>query len=220
MSNSLSVTIDDKALQGMFREFPKIANSEMNRTYRQVASTFMKEFTSRRLRKGVLNIERKGEKFKSRKGQPTLPRKALAAGFVATLFGKESLKAKGVKIKNSNPLVLLREGDTPAKRTVKAKNKPWLYVRIDPKEAFKNEKGRHTKVTKLKWQKWKNKQAKYKGTGGKRVIVAKVKKIGPFPHLGFRKAWRAYKSKLPAHWRKAEDNVIRRAQLKLDRRAA
>ena len=212
--DTLSITIDDRALRGLFNAFPRIANSEVNRGYKQVAAGFMKDFTKKRLVKGVFHVKRKGV-FKSPKGQPVIPVKARKAGFIAKLGGRERLRGKWVEIRNSSPLITIREKGgviTPKP------GKKWLYIHSDPGSKYAFGKKRKGKLgggaAHYKW-----KQGKAQAFNS-RPITAKMKKVGPFPRLGFKAAWSAYRSRLPTHYDKIEKRIVGTAQRFLDRKKA
>lgn len=104
------VTIDDRQARALFREFPKIANAEINKGYRSVASDFMGDFSKTALsRAGVYRVRRKGNVKPPPRGQPRLPKKARLAGFKATIGGTNRLDRKSLSIRTRNPLLLIRE---------------------------------------------------------------------------------------------------------------
>ncbi len=215
--DTLSVTVDYSALKHLFEYMPRVSNSEMNRGYKKIVADWTKVFSKNRLRKPIMVVRRKGT-FNSPKGQPVIPKKMRKVGFIALLKGRERIQGKSVEVRNSSKLITGREKGEP----IVAKPGKWLYIhsKAGSKYAFgkKSRKGRlGGGAAQFKWQK---KQKNYHGKRGKYPITAKMKRVGPFPLLGFRASWKSYKPHLPRHYDKIVDRIIGRVQYFIDKRRA
>ena len=205
------VTVHDSHVKALFREFPKIANAEVNRGYNRTVVAFMAEFTRTRLVKGIFDPRRKVRLKKPPKGQPVIAAKARKAGFVARLYGEQKLAGKHVRAYTGSPLLLVREHGG----IIRPKKKDYLYIRGDEKRAFgRSAKG---KARQARWEAWRSQQ---KWSRWKKPIVAKVKQVGPFPRLGFYSAWRQFQTKIAERMDGVVKQIVRRAELQLKRKAA
>jgi hypothetical protein len=211
MSDVLQVTVDDRLVKRLFLEFPKIANSEANRQYKAVVSTFMRKFSRERLVKGVFLPSTKRKAKKNPKGQPAIPAKARKAGFKARIGGVGKLEGKYVFARTSNPLLLVREKGDPIK------GKPYLFIRGTPGKAFgssKKGKARRAKWESslpTRWRRWAKPVV---------AIVKAPKQVGPFPRLRFQATWEAFKPQARMILQKIVTRTIQRAELFLARKRA
>jgi len=216
MSDVLQITVDDSRVRALFREFPKITNSEANRAYKRVISQFMKRFSSERLVKGVFTPRRGRKAKKNPTGQPAIPAKARLAGFKARVGGVQRLEGKYVYARTSNPLMLVRErGETIyAKKKRPGDKRPWLYIRGTPHRAFGTSK--RGKARRAKWQ------AKHvsgqKWAHWAKPVVAKKEKVGPFKRLGFMAAWNAFYPEASRMLQEIVSRSAKRANQFLERR--
>ena len=176
-----------QAQKFLLKTIPRIANQETNRAYRRIGKEFGTVFTATRLIPGIFHPHRKVKMGRNPPRQPALPTKMRKAGFKAVLGGQSRLQGKYLSIYTKNPLLVMREKGEP----INAPKGGWLYIRSDPKDAFK---GRGAKKRRARWASWAAKKSKQKFVQGQylRPITAKVKHVKPFPHLGFENTWRAF----------------------------
>ena len=147
------------------------------------------------------------------RGHPALPAKMRKAGFKAVLGGQARLQGKYLSIYTKNPLLTMREKGDPLRP-----KKPggWLYIRAKPNEAFT---GKGAKRRRARWQSWADKKSKEKYVRGQylKPVVAKVKYVKPFPHLGFKRTWDAFTARRVMIMRQVQNGIARRANLEARR---
>lgn len=130
MPSDLDVTFYDRGVVDLLaREIPRAFATEMNRGYRRVASEFMKEFVRRQLRPGIYGVRRRVRKPRTAPGQPSLPAKAYAAGFRASIRGTTRLERKSLSIQTRNPLLTIREFGG----VIRPRRHKYLTLRITPR---------------------------------------------------------------------------------------
>lgn len=195
MSNSLNVTVKDRAIRSLLeKQFPKFTNQAMNRAYRSVASKFMRGFAKEKLGAGgPFNVRRKVQVKKAPKGQPSIGAKARKAGFKAVLSGQQHLDRKSLSVRTRNPLLTIREfgGEIRPKKGTRVRGKkrriPYLAVKIKRRGRGAKEKGPN-------------------------IFLVRQIRFGAV--LGFRKAWRRFQPKLREIVNEQLRGVIRRINKK------
>lgn len=220
--------VDDKRAMALLGRFPKIANQEANRVYKAIMGDFMRAFTKARLRKGIFNVKRKVRLRKGAGGNPFVPKKARLAGFVSILGGRGSIQGKYVRVKNSNPLILIREAGKPVEASPyrKAHGKNWIVIRGKETTAFGS-----TKAGKAKRKRWaeRSARARLSAVGGaqnmaanyRRPVLRKVRSAGPFPRIRFIPFWKVWRRRnLDAYFLRLSEGVVRRVELLQKKKAA
>jgi len=96
----------DRAVLRLLQSIPKEANAEYNRSLRTIGGLFMRKFTSERLRKGVIEVHRKGS---PKRAGLFIPLKARLAGFTGRLEGQKGLERKRVRLGTRNPVMIAHE---------------------------------------------------------------------------------------------------------------
>ena len=181
-----------------------MTNQNMNRAYNSVASKFMRSFAKTHLsRGGPFHVKRKVQTKKAPKGQPSIGVKARKAGFKATLSGQQSLSKKSLEIRTRNPLLLIREfgGPIRPKRKTRGRGKRDIrgYLAVDLSKG-KTRRGR-----------------KSSKKGGN---IRLVREINQKPVLGFRQAWRRFRSQAKQIVEKGLSDSVRRINKQFERRQA
>lgn len=198
-AETLKIDIDDSQVKALMRESPKIFNQEFNRGLSRTMGAFARKFTKERLRKGGIQVRRKGV-FSKSGGGISIPVKARKFGFVGRLDGKGSLNRKLAIVKNSSPVARIHEvGGT----IHPGPGKKFLFIPV-------------SSVAKAR-------RAGVKIPRGKKPKVIKVKKVVIKPRLGFLKTFRAFipeaKRRLNASLQRAVESAIRKARRARKRRS-
>lgn len=190
-----SFVVNTDGVARMFRQAPKIFNSQMNRTFPTAASKFLREFSKARLKKGIYQVRRRVKARRKATGQPSIPAKARAAGFTASVRGRQDLDKKEFRIRNRNPLITIREKGG----VIRPKRGEYLYVRGD----FR---GRGAAARRTAFQ---ARQA-MRGKQYKRPIVAKVRQVVVAARLGFYSTWRGFRPTLRGLFRDGLRAAVKR----------
>jgi hypothetical protein len=198
--------VETKAVQRLFYDMPKILNQQMNRTFPQSATAFLKHFSKTRLVRGVYDVKRKSKKKKKRTptGQVSVPAKARLAGFAASVRGRQDLDHKEFRVRTSNPLLLIRERGG----TIRPRRGQWLYIR-----------GKFTGRGAVARRKAFAEQQRAAGSKYSRPIVARVRQVVVPAVLGFYKAWRRWRPEFRVKLREGLQAAVRRMASSRARRA-
>jgi len=228
--SAIQVAVDINKWLKFVKALPQIANSQVNDAYVEVAKEFAKDFSKKRLIKGVYNVKpRRGKKDYSRigKGRIEILKRARNAGITARLGGAGSLKNKNVRIYTKNPLLVMREyGEVVRATKTKGKDRvPYLYIHADLQSTLgtnilRQKFGRGNKVKTLR-QQYKISRVKSGKSYYGRPIVAKVRRVGPFPLLKFKATWNTFiRTRFSQISRKYENKIAQKTNDKLKRLAA
>ena len=198
MKSEIKFSLDDTAFRSMVRDFPKIVNAEKNKSFRRYANEFGKFFTKSRLRKGIFDVRRKGNVKSPPRGQPRLPKKMVLAGFIARISGRSRIDGKGLTVRTSSPLLLIREHGG----TIIPKSGGFLFLHGDFKGRGAAQKRSHARLGLIN-----------------KPITAKVKSVTFKPVLGFVATFNRFQPAGQKLLDKGMAEARRRAQRVLDKRA-
>lgn len=204
MSSDIDVKINDKPVADFLRrEFPRFLNAGLNEGYKRSASGFARKFTDAKLankESSVFRVKRP-HNVKKRRGQPSVPKAFVLAGFHVSLKNPQDLDRKILSIRTSSPLLLIREygGTIPdlSKKPRKGGRKPF--------------KGKYLAIPMLQGG---------RGRNARKVSLRLVEEVRIKPVLEFVASWRRYQPKIRELIDRSLDRAIKRAQAKMDRDAA
>lgn len=195
-AEAFKVDIDDAQVKALLRQAPDVFNREFNRGFSRTMGAFYRKFTSERLKKGGIQVRRKGKTGGG--GGVFVPKKARFFGFTGKLEGKQRLGGKVVIGANRSPVAKAHEFGA----TIKPKKGQFLFVRIGSAAAAR--------------------RAGIKIKRGQKPTVIRVRRVVIKPRLGFLKTFRAFTNeatrRLGESLNRAAQAAIRKAQKAKSRR--
>lgn len=216
--STIIVTVNDRVVRDVLKAFPKITNAESNKRYNQTVRQFMLAFARHRLIRGVFEPIRKVNIRKPRPGQPNIGKASRKAGFKAVLYGRHKLEGKAVRVRTSNPLLLIHEYPRP----VFPKHGRYMILREFRTARFPPFRRRFTgSGSKRRRQAWYAGRQRARGNRYMRwekPVVARILRIKPQAPLRFYASWRMFRGQADQILRKIPTEVVRRAQLIVNRR--
>jgi hypothetical protein len=191
----VTAKLNERPVRRLLQRFPKIFNSSMNKSFRQLGSSFYTQFGKERLRKGIFQVKRKFNRRAS---------KAERAGFSRKQFGQKDLEKKGIRLFTRNPAAIARELGA----TIRPRKGEFVFIRGE----FQGK----SKKTQRAQAKFFGRQAKL-GSGIRyaRPIVAKKRVVRIAPKLGFLNSWRNFQPRRREIFLRGSRDAIRRAALRL-----
>lgn len=181
----------------LLNQSPRIFNAEFNTEFRQSGTAFMRSFTRARLTgKGGLRVRRRVTKRPRGRGGVSIPAKARALGFSASLSGRDNMDGKRLRIRNSNPVTIAHEEGA----IITPKKGDFLYVRVSNRA-----KARRAGVNIRR---------------GQKPSVIRVRKVVIKPRLKFMAHFRGFVSTIVGRMGRRLKRAGERAQATAKRRAA
>lgn len=124
---TIVVKINDRQVDELVVKSPKIFNTEFNRGFTQTTTDFFRVFTRARLSgKTGIRVRRKVAKKPGRRGKISIPAKARAFGFSASLRNRKTLDRKQSLMRNSSPVAISHEDGA----VIRPKRGKYLFVRV------------------------------------------------------------------------------------------
>lgn len=201
---SFTVDVNDREIVNIFKTFPKVANSEMNRGYRRVISRFASGVVLPTVRAHYrLGPASKAVKVgNTKRAQPAIPKTLKRSGFRATLARLSSLDGKTAVVYSGSPLHMIREEGG----TIRPKKGKYLIIRDQRSFAGKTKRASRARS---RWA--------AKGSGYQHPVIARLRRVDQPPVYGLESKWASFESQASGLLEGALARIVERAERILDR---